>query len=215
MSQPTFTKDAHQQAKTIQQYYQWQSKIYDLTRWSFLFGRKQIADLLPVDRHAVLNILEVGCGTGFNLQRLAKRFPKAKFTGVDVSGDMLAIARQNNQANLGRMVFIEAPYGPHGINFQGQMDIILFSYSLTMINPQWSSLLDQAELDLKPEGSLAVVDFHDSQFQWFKKHMGSHHVRMDSHLQNHLEKNWTVLHNQSKRAYLGLWEYLLFIGKPC
>ncbi len=214
MSQPTFTKDAGQQAKTIQQYYQWQSKIYDLTRWSFLFGRKKIVELLPVDRQAELNILEVGCGTGFNLQRMAKFFPKAKFTGVDVSADMLTIARQNNKANLSRMDFVEAPYGPEGVNFPGQMDIILFSYSLTMINPQWSSLLDQATLDLKPEGNIAVVDFHDSQFQWFKNHMGNHHVRMDSHLQEYLEKNCVSLHNQSQKAYLGIWEYLLFIGKP-
>ncbi|NRB50206.1 MAG: class I SAM-dependent methyltransferase [Saprospiraceae bacterium] len=213
MSQPTFTKNAHQQAKTIQQYYQWQSKIYDLTRWSFLFGRKEITRLLPVDRQAALNILEVGCGTGFNLQRMAKFFPNAKFTGVDVSGDMLTIAKQNNQVNLERMAFVEAPYGPDGVNFPGQMDVILFSYSLTMINPQWSSLLDQAILDLKPDGYIAVVDFHDSQFQWFKNHMGNHHVRMDSHLQTYLEKNYKPTHNQSKKAYLGVWEYLLFVGQ--
>lgn len=214
MSQPTFTKDADQQAKTIQQYYQWQSKIYDLTRWSFLFGRKKIADLLPVDRQAELKILEVGCGTGFNLKRMAKYFPKANFTGVDVSADMLTIARQNNTAYLNRMEFVEAPYGPEGVNFPGQMDIILFSYSLTMINPQWSALIDQAQLDLKPGGFVAVVDFHGSQFQWFKHHMSNHHVRMDSHLQYYLQKNFTPIHNQSKKAYMGVWEYLLFVGQP-
>lgn len=208
-----FTRDANQQAKTIQHYYQWQSKIYDLTRWSFLFGRKKIVEMLPGDRMAELNILEVGCGTGFNLQRMAQHFPHAKFTGVDVSSDMLSIARQNNKSFLSRMEFVEAPYGAEGVTFPGQMDIILFSYSLTMINPQWSNLLDQAQLDLKPNGCIAVVDFHDSQFRWFKNHMSGHHVRMDSHLQAYLEKNYAAIHNHSRKAYFGVWEYLLYLGR--
>lgn len=213
MAQPSFTQDPTQQAKTIQQYYQWQSKIYDLTRWSFLFGRKKILQLLPIDRSAKVNILEVGCGTGFNLQHLAKMFPNAQLTGIDVSADMLAIAKANNQQQLDRVKLVEAPYGPEDVNFPGQMDVILFSYSLSMINPQWSSLLDQSVLDLNEGGYLAVVDFHDSQFQWFKNHMGGHHVRMDSHLQQYLNSHCKAVHNESKAAYLGIWEYLLYVGQ--
>lgn len=213
MATQTFTEDPNQQAKTIKQYYQWQSKIYDLTRWSFLFGRKTIIQLLPIDRLAEVNILEVGCGTGYNLQHLAKAFPKAQLTGIDVSLDMLEIARANNKTHRDRVRLVEAPYGPENVNFPGQMDVILFSYSLTMINPQWSFLLDQALLDLKEGGYLAVVDFHDSPFHWFKNHMGGHHVRMDSHLQAYLRKRCKTIHDERKAAYLGLWEYLLYLGQ--
>ncbi|MEZ5044340.1 MAG: class I SAM-dependent methyltransferase [Saprospiraceae bacterium] len=204
---------AIEQAEKIQHYYQWQSKIYDLTRWSFLFGRNSILSPVPLDANEAWNIMEVGCGTGFNLQNLAKRFPKAHLTGVDVSPDMLRIARQNNSPHLDRISFINAPYGPGGFHSPGQLDFILFSYALTMINPQWPSLIQQAFDDLKPGGYIAVVDFHDSRFSWFKKHMGNHHVRMDGHLLPCLSKHFQPIQSQCKAAYGGVWTYLIYVGK--
>jgi SAM-dependent methyltransferase len=41
------------------------------------------------------SVLEAGCGTGLILQRLAKRRSYARMTGFDVTGDMLAIARDD------------------------------------------------------------------------------------------------------------------------
>ncbi|MEM1357475.1 MAG: methyltransferase domain-containing protein, partial [Bacteroidota bacterium] len=76
----------------LSQYYQFQSRIYDLTRWSFLFGRKHLLASLPFRPTEPLQILEVGCGTGHNLLRLAKKYPEAEITGIDLSTDMLAKA---------------------------------------------------------------------------------------------------------------------------
>ena len=39
-------------------------------------------------------VLELGCGKGFNSAYLAKKIPHAHFTGIDVSGEHLAIARK-------------------------------------------------------------------------------------------------------------------------
>ena len=51
---------------SIQGYYALHSRIYDATRWTFLFGRESIlrrsAKIAAPER-----ILEVGCGTGRNL----------------------------------------------------------------------------------------------------------------------------------------------------
>lgn len=207
------TATAIEQAEKIQHYYQWQSKIYDLTRWSFLFGRNSILSHVPLNPKEALKLMEVGCGTGFNLQNLAKRFKKAQLTGVDVSSDMLRIARQNNSSQLDRISFINAPYGPKGFRSPEQVDFILFSYALTMINPQWPSLIQQAFDDLKPGGYIAVVDFHDSRFSWFKRHMGNHHVRMDGHLLPFLSDHFQPIESQCKAAYGGVWTYLVFVGR--
>ena len=71
----------------------------------------------------------------------------------------------------------------------------------------------QAKADLKPGGFIAVTDFHDSRNLWFKKHMANNHVRMDSHLTLLLSQEFTPVVNQVKSAYLGVWEYMLFVGK--
>ena len=48
------------QNQAMRNYYQFQSKIYDLTRWSFLFGRKTVIRKLPVDTLAPVHIVEIG-----------------------------------------------------------------------------------------------------------------------------------------------------------
>src|SRR6202043_1677430 len=70
--------------------YRWQRHIYDATRRYYLLGRDgMIANLRPA---AGANVLEIGCGTGRNLVRAARRYPQARFFGVDVSTEMLASA---------------------------------------------------------------------------------------------------------------------------
>ena len=202
-------KDAPSQNQTIRHYYQFQSTIYDLTRWSFLFGRNDILRCFPKDFQPQ-RILEVGCGTGSNLKKLVTRFPQAQITGFDVSGDMLQIARKK-MAKYDHVLLQEKPYGYEAT--LPQPDLILFSYVLTMVNPQYSSLILQAYRDLAPGGKIAVVDFHSSAVPWFKKHMSNHHVRMDGHLDDLLNKTFTPRQFEVRKAYQGLWNYFLFVGE--
>jgi S-adenosylmethionine-diacylgycerolhomoserine-N-methlytransferase len=202
-----------EQNSTMQRYYKLQSKIYDATRWSFLFGRNQIIREIPLDSQGSWNILEVGCGTGYNLINLAKRFPNAKLTGLDVSTDMVELSKKNTLAFGERVNVLEQPYTLGDTAWNGQLDLVLFSYSLTMINPHWKDLILQAKADLKPGGYVAVTDFHDSRNLWFKKHMANNHVRMDSHLTPLLSQEFTPVVNLVKLAYLGVWEYMVFVGR--
>jgi S-adenosylmethionine-diacylgycerolhomoserine-N-methlytransferase len=201
------------QNDAMQRYYQLQSKIYDATRWSFLFGRKQIIRDIPLDRQGAWNILEVGCGTGYNLERLARQFPQARLTGMDVSSDMVELSRKKMQPFGKRAEVLAQPYLKGDESRLQSLDLVLFSYSLTMINPQWSELILQAKEDLKPGGLIAVTDFYDSRRPWFKKHMGANHVRMDSHLHPLLRHEFKPIQDEIKSAYFGVWEYFIFIGQ--
>ncbi|MEN0005523.1 MAG: class I SAM-dependent methyltransferase [Bacteroidota bacterium] len=207
-------QNANEQNEAIQHYYStFQSKIYDLTRWGFLFGRKGIIQKLPFERDAAFRSLEIGCGTGYNMLELAKYYPNAQLTGLDVSGDMLAIAKKNTAPFKDRTTLLEKPYELGEQAFLGQKDVVIFSYSLTMINPQWQELIRQAYQDLKPGGYVAVADFHNSPFPWFKAHMSNHHVRMDGHLVPLLKELFQPILHQENNAYLGLWKYIMFIGQ--
>jgi len=44
-----------------------------------------------------INVLEVGCGQGYNLKYLAKKYPEIRFTGLDLSENNLDLAKKNCQ----------------------------------------------------------------------------------------------------------------------
>lgn len=209
---PAIAENERKQHQAMKAYYRLHAKIYDSTRWTFLFGRKGILNRIPLDRNQPWNILEIGCGTGHNLEQLARIFPKAHLHGVDVSEDMLDKAQKRLQAWGERIDLYQGAYEKGEQRFTGNIDLVLFSYSLTMINPQYAELIEQAASDLKPGGLIAVVDFHNSRFGWFKRHMGKNHVRMDSHLPPVLERFFQTSLLETPAAYGGVWNYLLYIG---
>lgn len=207
------SKAALDQANRINQYYQFQSKIYDWTRWSFLFGRLGILKQIPFSPEDKFTIAEIGCGTGFNLEYIAQKYVNADLIGVDVSEDMLDIARKKLLHFSNAKVFHHLPYSPQSSFLQPSPDLILFSYALTMINPQWQDLIEKAYDDLPVGGKIMVVDFYDSRFNFFKNHMGNHHVRMDGHILPELKKQFKPIQASVKSAYGGVWEYFLFVGE--
>ena len=73
--------------------YKYQRHFYDLTRKYYLLGRDRLLDDLRAPEGGT--ILEVGCGTGRNLIKAAKRYPNATLYGVDISDEMLKTARAN------------------------------------------------------------------------------------------------------------------------
>ncbi len=194
----------------LERYYRFQSTIYDATRWLFLFGRegilREIRSRIPEARE----IVEIGCGTGRNLERLARMFPEARITGIDLSPEMLAIASRRT-VRFGKRVTLcrNIQRGP----LEMRPDAVLFSYSLSMMNPGWDVVLASAAESLAPSGILAVVDFHDSPVDWFAAHMANHHVRMEAHLLPLLSSLLEPEHAVVRKAYGGLWNYFLFTGR--
>jgi S-adenosylmethionine-diacylgycerolhomoserine-N-methlytransferase len=196
--------------ENLRHYYKTQSAIYDATRWAFLFGRTQLlrelAKIEPNPRHVV----EIGCGTGRNLAILAGLFPQARITGVDLSENMLAIAAAKT-APFGDRVMLQLRV--QGGAFEVPHDVVVFSYSLSMMNPGWDVVLRGAVDGLEPWGLVAAVDFHDSALRLFKWHMSRHHVRMDRHLLPALGAACRVEVSEVRTAYSGLWKYFLFVGR--
>ncbi len=199
-------------ADRLKEYYRLHSAIYDATRWSFLFGRNQIIRDLAVCPRPPRSILEVGCGTGKNVEKLCELHPAAAVFGLDLSGDMLGLARKRLARHGNRVRWLHQAYDSP-VSTTGGFELVLFSYSLSMFNPGWEGAISAAMADLAPGGCLAVVDFESSPFPWFRRWMGVNHVRMESHLPPFLEASSNVLLRRSCRAYGGCWRYFRFIGQ--
>ncbi len=201
------------QQKNIRRYYRWQSTIYDWTRWTFLFGRNDILNRFPVAADTNCKVLEVGCGTGRNLRRLAQKYPQMRLVGLDVSPDMLKRAAKAIRSYTRRVLLLEKAYGPEPIMLPETPDLVLFSYALTMFNPGWEHAIQQAYVDLPKGGYIAVVDFHNSPSSLFRWWMGKNHVRMEAHLLPFLESHFQPEYQSTRAVFLGLWRYMIFIGK--
>lgn len=148
-------------AERMDRHYQYQRFIYDLTRTHYLIGRKHlIADLEPGTE---ARVLEIGCGTAWNLIRVAERYPEVEVFGVDVSNAMLDTARSSlKRHGLATRVHVAQA---DATTFSGQQafgisqfDRIFFSYALSMI-PGWRAALAAGVAHLAPGGRLHIVDF--------------------------------------------------------
>jgi S-adenosylmethionine-diacylgycerolhomoserine-N-methlytransferase len=199
-------------ASTIEGYYRLHARIYDATRWSFLFGRDAILERVAAVLPASPRILEVGCGTGRNLVALARRFPRAQLTGVDLADTMLAIAGRKTCGLGARVNLLRRAYDSP-LARSGGHDLVLFSYALSMFNPGFERAIAAASEDLAPGGHVAVVDFHATRFRWFARWMAVNHVRMGGHLRPVLRANLAAITEETHAAYGGLWHYLLFVGR--
>lgn len=143
--------------------YRHQRHIYDWTRPSFLLGRDTLLRRMRI--RAGDRVLEVGCGTARNLLKLAALHGDAELYGLDASTEMLRTAR----ASSARRRLQHRLHLRHGLAEQlchertfgaPRFDVILFSYSLSMI-PSCAESIEAAVASLKAGGRLYIVDFCD------------------------------------------------------
>jgi S-adenosylmethionine-diacylgycerolhomoserine-N-methlytransferase len=143
-------------AALMDRVYRHQTRLYDATRKYFLFGRDELVqDLDPGEGGTVL---EIGCGTGRNLLTAARRYPAARFHGIDISHIMLGQARKKTGKRIALAQADAARFDPQALFGVDHFDRVFISYALSMI-PDWRAALRQAAEAVAPGGRLLVVDF--------------------------------------------------------
>ncbi len=201
--------------EALQRYYRFHAPIYDATRWAFLFGRTRLVALLGKSYGAPpKSVLDVGCGTGKNLVALARAFPNAQITGVDLSPAMLVQAGRNIARRLDLIARARISLRNTHIAQMPSMqyDLIVCSYMLSMTGTQLAETLQILRRLLTPTGRLAIVDFDSTRLGWFARWMGVNHVRMDGELAARLGEFNQVEHHE-QHSGLRLWQWLIWIGR--
>jgi S-adenosylmethionine-diacylgycerolhomoserine-N-methlytransferase len=150
-----------QHAQRMDAIYHRQRHFYDMTRRYFLLGRMHLIEGLAPPPGG--SVLEVGCGTAWNLIEVAERHPHTRLHGLDISAAMLATAaRKVAAAGLAtRIQLAEADattFKPAEHFDRPTFDRVFISYALSMI-PGWRDAVDRAARALSAGGELHIVDF--------------------------------------------------------
>ena len=172
MSGPVSSSNARREvdghAAAMDRMYRLTRHVYDVTRAYYLLGRDRMLEHIRTGPQTAT--LEVGCGTARNLIKLARRPEPGLLCGLDASHEMLetaaaSIAKHRVPA-AGRPPIVrrqglgEQRDARRGFGSEAPFDTIFFSYCLSMI-PTWPGAIDAALANLKPGGTLLIVDFWD------------------------------------------------------
>jgi ubiquinone/menaquinone biosynthesis C-methylase UbiE len=103
------------------------------------------------------SVLEVGCGTGANLDRLVERVgPTGTVTGVDLSPRMLERAeRLRREHGWENVTLLEGD--AETLDLRERFDAVLFSLSYSVL-PEPRRTLERVWRRLQPGGSVVVMD---------------------------------------------------------
>jgi S-adenosylmethionine-diacylgycerolhomoserine-N-methlytransferase len=149
------------QKQAMDRMYRVQRHIYDLTRRHYLLGREHLIDNLNPPPGGT--VLEIGCGTGRNLVKVAERYPDCRVFGFDISEEMLksatsAIAKHRLVSRIKVAEGDATVFDPVRAFGVAKFDRVFLSYTLSMV-PDWQMALAHARSLAAPGGELHAVDF--------------------------------------------------------
>jgi arsenite methyltransferase len=108
-----------------------------------------------IDRLAAKNVLEIGCGKGFNSKFLAVQHPNVKFTGVDLTPLHIKIAEEKAR-NLKNLSFQIGDFNQ--LNFPDASFDIVFAFECLCHAKQPETPLKEIFRILRPGGRAIVFD---------------------------------------------------------
>jgi S-adenosylmethionine-diacylgycerolhomoserine-N-methlytransferase len=148
-------------ADLLDRIYRHQRHFYDFTRKYYLPGRDRMIERLSPG--AGESVLEIGCGTARNLVKAARRYPHARFFGIDLSSEMLTTAahkiERTDVASRIQVARADATnFDPEQLFGVQTFSRIFLSFSLSMID-QRRIVIETALSRLTPGGELHILDF--------------------------------------------------------
>lgn len=113
----------------------------------------QIFDIM--NESAVKNVLELGCGKGFNSTYLAKRLPKTEFIGIDITDHHLKIA-QDKSRGIENLRFMYGDF--HKLDFNDSSFDFIFELEAICHAQDSMQVLKEIFRTLKQGGQIVLYD---------------------------------------------------------
>lgn len=115
---------------------------------------RRLLEYVQFSDHPV--VLDLGCGTGRLLNRLADHYPDLYGTGLDFSAEMLRQARRSNQHHP-RLIFVQG--NAEALPFADQQFTDVFNTISFLHYPNPGSVLAEVRRVLQPGSRFYLVDF--------------------------------------------------------
>jgi len=110
--------------KTIDYYDDWMKLA--LPNFHDLFQTAK--DIIPFSPDAVMDVLDLGAGTGLFSQHVLERFPQARFVLVDVADKMMDVARQRFEGHAAQFRYLSCDYREMETDLK--FDLVISSLSI-------------------------------------------------------------------------------------
>ena len=101
------------------------------------------------------NVLDIGCGTGRLLNRVAAAYPDLRGTGLDFSAEMVRQARHSNR-HRPRLIFVQGTSAP--LRFANQQFDAVFNTLSFLHYPEPEQVFTEIYRVLRPGGTFYMVD---------------------------------------------------------
>ncbi len=137
-------------------WYGFAAPFYDFIKKLFYPRIVKITDDCISELPASKEILIVGGGTGSILSSFSKRFPDSNITFLDISEDMIALAKKKRGS---RVSFICEDF----FHFEGRgsYDLVFFPFFLDHFSQKELRVIaKRAHMQISNDGVVAIVDFH-------------------------------------------------------
>ncbi len=125
-------------------------------RWSFYVEASLHETLKRIKIEQGQSVLDVGCGTGVLLKTLADTYPDVALAGVDLTREMLAVARKR----LPKAVRLEQA-GAEKLPFDDESFDTVISCNMFHYIREPIAALEEMRRVLKPAGAFIVTDWCD------------------------------------------------------
>tara|TARA_A100001391_G_scaffold62413_1_gene38857 strand:- start:383 stop:1249 length:867 start_codon:yes stop_codon:yes gene_type:complete len=147
----------HTHAERLESFYRGQADSYDSFRSRLLHGRERLIGSLEFPDDGVW--VDMGAGTGENVVFAGDSVSRLRAIHlVDLAPSLLEVAQRRMQERAITQARVHLCDATQFELPPASVDVITFSYSLTMI-PDWFEAILVAQRLLKPGGTIAVVDF--------------------------------------------------------
>ena len=118
-------------------------------------------------------VLDSGCGPGFVIIELAKKFTACEFVGIDLSEPLLEIAEKTNQKEIltERVKFLKA--NVQDIPFPDNYFDLVININMLHLVAEPVIMLNEIERVLKPDGFFFITDLRKSILGFLEKEIKS------------------------------------------
>ena len=169
------------------------ARDYD-EKWSFYVDSTARATLNRLQLRPDDRVLDVGCGTGELLSRIAAKYPGASLAGIDPVPEMLAVAKKK----LSDKVDLRVGWADQLPWHEGSVDVVVSCNMFHYVTHPVAALREMQRV-LRPGGQIVITDWCDD---YLACRLCNLYLRMTSraHYKTYREKEClTLLHQAGHR----------------